>query len=114
MTLSSTNLLRGTVELLILTALDREPLHGYAITEWLDRVTEGEVLLEEGTLYTALHRLEAKGLLESEWGLSENNRRAKFYRLTASGRKRMRAEQRAWRRHYEAVLRALAEGGGGA
>lgn len=106
----SLNLLRGTVELLVLKALTSEPRHGYAISEWVESVTEGTLLMEEGTLYPALHRMEGKGWIASEWGVSENNRRARFYHLTRAGRKRLEKESGTWRRYAEAVGRALAAG----
>jgi transcriptional regulator len=102
------NLVRGTLDLLILKSLTWEPRHGYAISEWIETVTDGSLLMEEGTLYPALHRLQAKDMVESEWGLSENNRRAKYYRLTAQGERYLLAEARAWTRYTEAVARALA------
>lgn len=101
------SLVKGTVELLILKALSLEPRHGYAVSEWIESVTDGTLLVEEGTLYPALHRLESKGLVESEWGLSENNRRAKYYRLTAEGRASLRGEATTWERYTEAVAKAL-------
>ena len=81
---------RGTLDVLILKALVWGPLHGYAITTLIRRQSDDALLLEEGTLYPALWRLESKGLLEGEWGLSENNRRAKFYSLTTEGRRELR------------------------
>jgi PadR family transcriptional regulator PadR len=102
------NLVRGTLDLLILKSLTWEPRHGYAISEWIETVTDGSLLMEEGTLYPALHRLQGKGMVESEWGLSENNRRAKYYRLTAQGERYLLAESRAWTQYTEAVARALA------
>lgn len=107
------NLLKGTVDLLILKALEEGPRHGYGVAEWIGDVTDGTLLMEEGTLYPALHRLERKRLIEAEWGVSENNRRAKFYRLTAAGRRRLDAEARDWARYAAAVGQALAAGGGG-
>ncbi|MEX2608314.1 MAG: PadR family transcriptional regulator [Gemmatimonadota bacterium] len=107
----SLTLLRGTVDLLILKALSWEPRHGYAVSEWLQAVTGGRLLVEEGTLYPALHRLEAKGLIQSEWGVSQNNRRAKFYALTRAGRRRLETEATAWRRYAEAVATTLAADG---
>ena len=107
---SNLSLLRGTLDLLILQALATGAKHGYAVSEWLDATTDGTLLLEEGTLYPALHRLERKGWIEAEWGLSENNRRAKYYRLTGEGRRRLGEETRAWRRYTEAVAKALAAG----
>jgi transcriptional regulator len=100
-------LLKGTVDLLLLKAVSWGPRHGYAISEWLESVTGGTLLVEEGTLYPALHRLESKGWVESEWGASENNRRAKFYRLTASGRRRLQSEAEEWSRYSDSVARAL-------
>lgn len=108
------SLLKGTVDLLILTALEGEARHGYAVAEWIGAVTDGTLLMEEGTLYPALHRLERKRLIEAEWGVSDNNRRAKFYRLTAAGRRRLEGDARDWARYAEAVQQALAaEGKGG-
>lgn len=102
------NLVRATLELLILKALTWEPRHGYGIAEWVQTVTDGSLLMEEGTLYPALHRLQGKGLIESEWGLSENNRRAKYYQLTRQGRAYLVAEAESWTRYTDAVARALA------
>jgi transcriptional regulator len=107
MTAPGLTLLKGTVDLLLLKALSWGPRHGYAISEWLDRVTGGTLLVEEGTLYPALHRLEGKGWIASDWGSSENNRRAKYYRLTAEGRRRLRSESDEWSRYSDAVARAL-------
>ena len=102
------NLVRGTLDLLILKSLTWEPRHGYGISEWIETVTDGSLLMEEGTLYPALHRLQAKGLVESEWGLSENNRRAKYYRLTVQGERHLKVEADYWARFTDAVARALA------
>ena len=102
------NLVRGTLDLLILKALTWEPRHGYGISEWIEQVTDGSLLMEEGTLYPALHRLQGKGMLESEWGLSENNRRAKYYRLTPEGERYLIVEADSWARYTDAVARALA------
>ena len=101
------NLVRGTLDLLILKALTWEPRHGYGISEWIEQVTDGSLLMEEGTLYPALHRLRGKGMVESEWGLSENNRRAKYYRLTPQGERYLEAEADSWARYTSAVARAL-------
>ena len=103
----SLNLLKGTVDVLILRALEAEPRHGYGVAEWIDEVTDGTLLLEEGTLYPALHRLQRKRLVEAEWGLSENNRKAKFYRLTPVGRKRLVRDTADWSRYARAVGQAL-------
>lgn len=105
------SLVRGTVDLLILKALCVEPRHGYAVSEWVESVTDGTLLVEEGTLYPALHRLENKGLVASTWGLSENNRRAKFYALTAKGRRHLERESGRWTRYTAAVAKALATPG---
>src|ERR1700686_2754087 len=99
--------LRGTLDVLILKALVWSPLHGYAITSLIRRQSDDALLLEEGTLYPALWRLENKGLLEAEWGLSENNRRPKFYRLTPEGRRRLRHEVKVWEAYATAVGKVL-------
>src|SRR5246127_2479700 len=88
--------LRGTLDVLILKALIWGPLHGYAITSLIRRQSEDALLVEEGTLYPALWRLESKGFMEAEWGLSENNRKAKYYSLTSAGRRYLRAECKTW------------------
>jgi transcriptional regulator len=99
---------RGTLDVLILKALVWGPLHGYAITKLIRRQSDDALLLEEGTLYPALWRLENKSLLEAEWGLSENNRRAKFYSLTPQGRRQLRQETKTWQAYAEAVAKVLA------
>lgn len=98
---------RGTLDVLILKALSWGPRHGYAIAEWIRAITDGHVLIEEGPLYTALHRLERKEWLDASWGASENNRRAKFYALTPLGRRRLRVEATAWENYVRAVAKAL-------
>ena len=100
-------LLRGTLDVLILKALIWGPLHGYAITSFIRRQSDDALLVEEGTLYPALWRLENKGLLEAEWGLSENNRKAKFYRLTPEGRRQLRHEVKVWQAYAIAVGKVL-------
>ncbi|HEY4321045.1 MAG TPA: PadR family transcriptional regulator [Gemmatimonadales bacterium] len=100
-------LLRGTLDLLILKAISWGPRHGYAVAEWVHLVTDGELLVEEGPLYTALHRLEKQGWLESEWGVSEHNRRAKYYRLSRSGRRELRGELARWDRYARAIAKAV-------
>ena len=107
MTQVSMTLMQGTVDLLILKALQQEPSHGYAISRFVRSRTDGLLSLEDAALYQALHRLEARGLVEAEWGLSENNRRAKFYRLTADGRRRLKAEATNWRQYASAIFRVL-------
>ncbi len=103
----SLNLIKGTVDVLILRALEGGPRHGYGVAEWIDEITDGTLLLEEGTLYPALHRLQRKRFVDAEWGLSENNRRAKFYRLTPAGRKRLDRDRADWSRYARAVGQAL-------
>ncbi len=100
-------LLQGTVDVLILKTLQESPMHGYGVSRSIRERTDGVVGLEDAALYQALHRLEAKGWLEAEWGLSDNNRRAKYYRLTREGRKQLRAETAKWRRYAKAVLGVL-------
>jgi transcriptional regulator len=100
-------LVRGTLDVLILKALVWGPLHGYAITSLIRRQTEEALLVEEGTLYPALWRLENKGLVEAEWGLSENNRKAKFYRLTPEGRRHLRQQTKTWEAYAVAVGKML-------
>jgi transcriptional regulator len=104
---SSLEVIRGTLDVLILKTLSWGPLHGYAITESIQRQTDEALLVEEGALYPALYRMEAKGWVESEWGLSDNNRRAKYYQLTAEGRHRLRVEAKTWERYAEAVGKVL-------
>jgi PadR family transcriptional regulator len=99
--------LRGTLDVLILKALVWGPLHGYGITSLIRRQSDDALLVEEGTLYPALWRLENKGLLEAEWGLSENNRKAKFYRLTTEGRRQLRHEVKTWDAYATAVGKVL-------
>jgi PadR family transcriptional regulator, regulatory protein PadR len=103
-----TNLMRGTLTLLILKALANGPLHGFAVMEWIDVATQTPMFVAEGTLYPALHRLERNGLIEAEWGVSDNNRRAKYYSLTRRGRAELRTTLEAWNRHVAALQRALA------
>jgi len=99
--------LPGTLDMLVLKALARGPLHGYDVAEYI-LTWSGDILrVEEGALYPALHRLELRGLLASEWGVSANNRRAKYYRLTAAGRKQLAAESSEWERLSSAVARVM-------
>ena len=108
MTSSQIAVLQGTLELLTLRALQgSQPMHGYAILAWLRRVTRQELLVEDAALYPALHRMEARGLIDSRWGRSENNRRAKFYSLTEKGRKALRDEAETWRRYVGVMDRVL-------
>lgn len=101
------NLLKGTLDVLILRALESGPLHGYGVAEWIHGATDGDLLIEEGTLYPALHRLQRKGLIRSEWGRSENKRRARFYEPTDEGRRRLASDRKVWRTFRSAVDRAL-------
>ena len=100
-------LLQGTLDILVLKALAGGPLHGYAVARWIRETTDDALQIEEGALYTSLHRLEKRGWLHSSWGSSENNRRAKFYGLTSSGEKQLRKGSRAWARYAEAVSKIL-------
>ena len=100
-------LLPGTLDLLILKAVSLGPLHGYGVLLRIEQITHGALLAEQGALYPALSRLEHQGLLASEWGTSDNNRRAKFYRLTTSGRRRLREETQSWNRLVAAIGAAL-------
>lgn len=101
------DLIRGTLDVLILKSLVWGPLHGYAISSLIRRQTDDALLVEEGTLYPALWRLEHKNLVDAEWGLSENNRKAKFYRLTPEGRRHLRAETKLWEAYSTAVDKML-------
>jgi PadR family transcriptional regulator PadR len=100
-------LLQGTLDVLVLKTLSWGPRHGYAVARWIAETTDDALSVEEGALYTALHRLEKRGLVECEWGLSENNRRAKFYQLTGGGRAALRAQSARWTRYAEAVFKVL-------
>ena len=100
-------LLPGTLELLILKAVSLGPQHGYGVLLRIGQISREALLIEQGALYPALYRLEHQGLVESEWGVSHNNRRAKFYRLTTAGRKRLKAETADWQRLVEAMASAL-------
>jgi PadR family transcriptional regulator PadR len=100
-------LLQGTVDVLILRTLVWGPMHGYAVSRWIRDRTEGTLTIEDAPLYKALHRLENTGCVVAEWGLSENNRRARYYRLTSGGRQQLRHEEAAWRRYAAAVFKVL-------
>ena len=101
-------LLPGTLDLLILKAVSLGRLHGYGVLLRIQQVTGGALQIQQGALYPALYRLEHQGLISSEWGTSENNRKAKYYRLTAAGRRRLGEETASWNRLVEAIARALA------
>lgn len=101
------SLLQGTLDMLVLKAVARKPMHGYAIAEFIESASDDVLKVEEGALYPALHRLEVRGLLKSEWGTSDNNRRAKFYQLTSRGRRELEQETIAWDRLAGAVARVM-------
>ena len=101
------NLLQGTLDLLVLKALMPGARHGYAVARWVSETTDGTLDIEEGALYTALHRMQKRGWLESEWGLSENNRRARYYSLTNAGRRQLEDELSVWVRYAEAVFKVV-------
>ncbi|HZM70389.1 MAG TPA: PadR family transcriptional regulator [Candidatus Cryosericum sp.] len=104
---SKTDLLQGTLDMLILRTLQQGPLHGFGVSMRLQQVSGDVLRVTQGSLYPALHRLERRGLIQAAWGDSENNRRAKFYTLTRSGRRRLEAETENWERLAEAVNRVL-------
>jgi len=104
---SNLDLLQGTLDILVLKTVSWQPLHGYAIATAIKERTDDVLLVEEGALYPALHRLERRGLVASEWGLSENNRKAKYYRLTAAGRAELKAAVADWERYVRAVGQVL-------
>jgi transcriptional regulator len=101
------DLLQGTLDVLILKALARGEKHGYEVTEWIHAASDQALTIEEGALYPALHRLELRGYLDSNWDVSANNRRAKYYRLTAEGRKRLKENMDSWRRTSVAINKVL-------
>jgi PadR family transcriptional regulator, regulatory protein PadR len=101
------DLLHGTLDVLVLKTLSWAPMHGYAIARWIEGRTKGDLQVVDAALYKALHRLEQQGSIAAEWGLSENNRRAKYYSLTVRGRAALRAEAATWRRYVAAVGRVL-------
>jgi len=104
---SPIDLLQGTVDVLILRTLAWEPMHGYAVSRFIRERTDGVLTIESAALYQALHRLERKKWVRAEWGVSENNRRAKFYSITTDGRKQLRTETATWRTYAEAVFKVL-------
>ncbi len=104
---SSLDVVRGTLDVLILRALSWGAQHGYAVSQWIREQTDEELLVEEGALYPALYRMEAKGWIVAEWGASEHNRRAKYYVLTPDGRRHLKQEMAIWERYTLAVSRIL-------
>ena len=107
-TTENLELLQGTLDVLVLKTLSWGPRHGYAIARWIRDTTDDVLRIEEGALYPALHRMQKRGWIEAEWGLSENNRKAKYYQLTARGRQQLRAEAATWSRYSAAVSKVLA------
>ena len=102
------DVLQGTLDMLVLKTLSWGQMHGYSILGWLRQTTDGELHIEDAALYPALHRMEARGLIEAEWGLSENNRKAKFYRLTTKGRRALKAESESWTRYVSVIGKVMA------
>jgi transcriptional regulator len=102
------NFLQGTLDALILNALVPEPLHGYDVVEWIRTVTHGAVDIDDGALYTSLHRMEKRGWLDAEWRVSPKGRRAKYYRLTAKGRRQLKQAERSWNEFSTAVAKVFA------
>lgn len=100
-------LLPGTLDVLVLKAVSLGPLHGYGVLLRIEQMSRGALLVEQGALYPALFRLEQQGLVDTEWGVSDNNRRAKFYRLTAAGRRRLKEDTASWNRLADAMAAAL-------
>ena len=101
------DLMQGTVDVLVLQTLAWGPMHGYAVASWIRQRTDGVLELEDAPLYKALHRLERQGCVVAEWGLSENNRRARYYQLTSAGAAQLTVRAHAWRRYADAVCRVL-------
>ena len=104
---SEGELVQGTLDMLVLKTLAREPMHGYGIAQSIQQISKDVLRVEEGSLYPALHRLELDGMVNSEWGQSENNRRAKYYRLSALGRKQLQTEANKWQRLAAAIARVM-------
>ena len=104
---SDLDLLQGTLDVLVLKTLSWGPRHGYAVAAWIRETSDDDLQVEEGALYTSLHRMEKRGWVESEWGLSENNRKAKYYQLTTAGRRELRARAANWTTYANAVFKIL-------
>lgn len=100
-------MVKGTLDILILKSLSWGPMHGYAVTRWIRETTDDALQVEEGALYPALHRMEERGWLQAEWGISENNRRAKFYDLTALGKRQLQIGSSRWTTFAESVAKIL-------
>jgi len=99
--------MQGTLDVLVLRSLRAGAQHGYGITSWIRQCTDGDLEVEDGALYQALHRLEHRGVVQAAWGVTDNNRRARYYKLTARGRRELRAAEESWRRYARAVFRVL-------
>jgi transcriptional regulator len=104
------SLLQGTLDVLVLQALTGEARHGYGVAEWIRETTDGALEIEDGALYTSLHRMEKRGWIEAEWGVSQNNRRAKYYGLNGAGRRALEEATQEWARYSEAMAKVLASG----
>jgi PadR family transcriptional regulator PadR len=100
-------LLQGTLDLLVLKTLTWGPMHGYAVARWVRERTDDDLRIEEGALYTALHRMEKRGWIAATWGVSDNNRRARYYQLSAAGRRELKAQTAAFSRYARAVFKVL-------
>ena len=105
--MSKLPVLKGTLDLLVLRALTWEPMHGFEIVSWLEQAASGSLDIEDSALYQAVYRLEEKGLLQADWGVTENNRRARYYKLTAAGRAHLRAETKNWVQYADTVTTIL-------
>jgi PadR family transcriptional regulator, regulatory protein PadR len=103
----SLDLLQGTLDVLVLRTLMWGEMHGYAVSRWIRQRTDGVIEIEDAPLYKALHRLERANCVEASWGVSENNRRARFYKLTPTGRRKLHEQESVWRRYAEAVFKVL-------
>ena len=103
-------LLKGTLDLLIMKALSQGPTHGYGITTWLDDNSSGRIVAEDSAVYQALHRMESRRLIEAEWGITENKRKARYYRLTKQGRAALRAGADTWQQYADSVSELLSLG----
>jgi transcriptional regulator len=107
-TKAKNNLLQGTLDMLVLKALSLGPMHGYGVGQRIQQISDDALRVEEGSLYPALYRIEQQGWIESEWGVSENNQRAKFYKLTRQGRKQLQIEAENWDRLAGAIFKVMA------
>ena len=108
--MSSLPVVRGTLDVLVLRALTWTPMHGFEIATWLQSAAHGKLSVEDAAIYQAVYRLEARGLLAAEWGVTDNNRKARYYRITAAGRSHLRAETRNWMQYAETVTSILTAG----